>query len=51
MMAAMTVSEALMMILLAFPTSSMTLAWRQMRVSASASLQSMVSCLTTPYST
>ena len=49
MMTAMSVSEALMMMLLAFPTSSMTLAWRQMRVSASAWLQpstSMVSCLT-----
>ena len=54
MMDAMTVSEALVMMLMAFPTSSMTLAWRQMRESASAWLQpstSVVSCLTTPSST
>ena len=43
-----------MMMLLAFPTSSMALAWRQMRVSASAWLQpstSMVSSLTIPVPT
>ena len=34
MMAAMTVSEALLMMRLAFPTSYMTLAWRQMRTEA-----------------
>ena len=54
MMTAKSISEALMMTLLSFPASSMTLVWRQMRVSASAWLQpstSMVSCLTTPSST
>ena len=53
-MTAMPVSEALMMMFLAFPTSSMALVWRQMRVSVSAWLQpsmSMISCLTTPSST
>ena len=43
-----------MVMLLAFPTSSMALAWRQMRVSGSGWLQpstSMVSCLTSPSST
>ena len=38
-MTAMSVSEVLMMMFLAFPTSAMSLAWRQMRVSASAWLQ------------
>ena len=51
MTTAMSVSEALVMMLLAFPISSMALAWRQMRVSAAAWLQTStptVSCLTTP---
>ena len=39
-MTAMSVTEALMMMLLAFPTSYMTVVWRQMRVSAETRQQS-----------